>query len=118
MRNLPPFLRLIWQTHPAYLSGIAALRFLRAFLPLPEPIRWLWAAIAICVALSAAVAEMNRYSTTTIVVADAALDRHRVNGMFRTGHQASFVEALAAYFPLTVEREADGRIALRESLRD
>ncbi len=70
------------------------------------------------VPLSAAVAEMNRYSTTTIVVADAALDRHRVNGMFRTGHQASFVEALAAYFPLTVEREADGRIALRESLRD
>lgn len=34
MRNLPPFLRLIWQTHPAYLSGIAALRFLRAFVPL------------------------------------------------------------------------------------
>ncbi len=70
------------------------------------------------VPLSAAVAEMNRYSMSTIVVTDPSLDRHRVNGMFRTGQQTSFVEALAAYFPITVDREADGRIALRESQRD
>ena len=35
---------------------LAAMLLLRAFLPLPEPIRWLWAATAIFVALSAAVA--------------------------------------------------------------
>ncbi|MFC3717212.1 hypothetical protein ACFONC_13760 [Luteimonas soli] len=35
---------------------LASMLLLRAFLPLPEPIRWLWAATAICVALSAAVA--------------------------------------------------------------
>jgi ATP-binding cassette, subfamily B, bacterial len=34
MRNVPPFLRLIWQTHPGYLGGIAVLRFVRAFIPL------------------------------------------------------------------------------------
>ncbi len=33
MRNVPPFLRLIWQTHRGYLIGIAVLRFLRAFIP-------------------------------------------------------------------------------------
>src|SRR3546814_4019416 len=35
---------------------LAAMLLLRAFLPLPEPIRWLWAATAIFVALSVAVA--------------------------------------------------------------
>jgi len=33
LRNLPPFLRLIWQTSPALTVGNAALRLLRAFLP-------------------------------------------------------------------------------------
>jgi transmembrane sensor len=62
--------------------------------------------------LSEAVAEMNRYSTTAIVVADPGLDRHRVNGMFRTGQQGNFVEALEAYFLIQVERDANGRIVL------
>lgn len=62
--------------------------------------------------LSAAVAEMNRYSTTQIVAADPALDQHRVNGMFRTGRQGHFVDALEAYFPIQVERHPDGRIVL------
>ena len=35
---------------------LGAMLLLRAFLPLPEPIRWLWAATAIFVALSVAVA--------------------------------------------------------------
>ena len=34
MRNVPPFLRLIWETHRGYLIGIALLRFLRSFVPL------------------------------------------------------------------------------------
>src|SRR5687767_15023329 len=33
MRNLPPFLRLVWRTHRGYVVGIAALRLLRAFVP-------------------------------------------------------------------------------------
>ena len=34
MRNLPPFLRMVWQTHRGYVAGIAALRVLRAFVPI------------------------------------------------------------------------------------
>jgi transmembrane sensor len=63
--------------------------------------------------LSEAVAEMNRYSTTQIVVGDAMLDRHRVNGMFRTGQQANFVLALEQYFPLKADRNTKGQIILK-----
>ena len=34
MRNLPPFLRMVWETHRGYVAGIAALRLLRAFIPI------------------------------------------------------------------------------------
>ena len=33
MRNLPPFLRTVWETHRGYTAAIVALRFLRAFIP-------------------------------------------------------------------------------------
>lgn len=38
MRNVPPFLRMVWETHRGYTLGIAALRLLRAF----EPLAILW----------------------------------------------------------------------------
>jgi ATP-binding cassette subfamily B protein len=34
MRNVPPFLRMVWRTHRGYVLGIAALRLVRAFVPL------------------------------------------------------------------------------------
>ena len=34
MRNLPPFLRMVWETHRGYTAAIAVLRLLRAFVPL------------------------------------------------------------------------------------
>jgi ATP-binding cassette subfamily B protein len=34
MRNLPPFLRMVWRTHRGMVAGICALRLLRAFVPL------------------------------------------------------------------------------------
>ena len=33
-RNLPPFLRMVWETHRGYMVGIALLRLLRAFIPI------------------------------------------------------------------------------------
>jgi ATP-binding cassette subfamily B protein len=33
LRNVPPFLRMVWETHRGYMAGIAALRLLRALLP-------------------------------------------------------------------------------------
>jgi ATP-binding cassette subfamily B protein len=34
MRNLPPFLRMVWRTHRGMVAGICALRLLRAFVPI------------------------------------------------------------------------------------
>src|SRR3954462_7287164 len=34
MRNLPPFLRMVWRTHRGMVVGICALRLLRAFVPI------------------------------------------------------------------------------------
>ncbi|HEX8455414.1 MAG TPA: ABC transporter ATP-binding protein [Longimicrobium sp.] len=34
MRNLPPFLRMVWETHRGYTAAIVLLRLLRAFIPL------------------------------------------------------------------------------------
>ncbi|HYH82539.1 MAG TPA: ABC transporter ATP-binding protein [Longimicrobium sp.] len=34
MRNLPPFLKMVWRTHRGMVAGICALRLLRAFIPL------------------------------------------------------------------------------------
>ncbi len=34
LRNLPPFLRMVWETHRGYCLGVAILRLLRAFIPL------------------------------------------------------------------------------------
>jgi ATP-binding cassette subfamily B protein len=34
LRNLPPFLRMVWETHRGYTAAILALRVVRAFLPL------------------------------------------------------------------------------------
>ncbi|HEX6747458.1 MAG TPA: ABC transporter ATP-binding protein [Longimicrobium sp.] len=34
MRNLPPFLRMVWGTHRGMVAGICALRLLRAFIPI------------------------------------------------------------------------------------
>jgi ATP-binding cassette subfamily B protein len=34
MRNVPPFLRMVWETHRGYVAAIAALRTLRAFVPI------------------------------------------------------------------------------------
>ncbi|MEX0912578.1 MAG: hypothetical protein WD031_04030, partial [Gemmatimonadota bacterium] len=33
MRNLPPFLASVWQTHRGYTAAIVALRLFRAFVP-------------------------------------------------------------------------------------
>ncbi|MFN7055669.1 FecR family protein [Hyphomonas sp.] len=57
--------------------------------------------------LAEALAEMNRYSTVQIIAEEEALTQLRVTGMFRSGQQARFAEALEAYFPLEAERDGD-----------
>ena len=62
--------------------------------------------------LADAVAEMNRYSRTPIVlVGDATLAELRVSGLYRTGDSAGFARAVAALHGL-VAREIEGRLEL------
>lgn len=63
-------------------------------------------------ALSDAVAEMNRYTRTPIVLLDAtALAGLRVSGLYRTSDSAGFARAVAALHGLKVH-EREGRLEL------
>lgn len=57
--------------------------------------------------LTDAIREMNRYSNTRIVAEDPAISELRVNGMFRSGQQGRFTEALEEYFPIEARREGN-----------
>jgi transmembrane sensor len=54
-----------------------------------------------------AVAELNRYSDTRLVVADPSIDDLRVGGRFRTGDVEGFLKALTRAFPVTTHRTSD-----------
>jgi transmembrane sensor len=62
--------------------------------------------------LAAAVAEVNRYSTTEIRIGDPRLAPLRLSGVFLAGHTDSFLETLAGYFPIQVTPDRDGRLIL------
>ena len=65
--------------------------------------------------LADAVAEMNRYSRTPIVLLDdATLAGLRVSGLYRTGDSAGFARAVAALHGLTLQ-ESPGRLALAKA---
>ncbi|UZK67322.1 FecR family protein [Sphingomonas sp. M1-B02] len=58
--------------------------------------------------LANAVAEMNRYGSSRIVVADSRAAQMRISGSFRIGDVRPFLEMLELGFPVRVERSADG----------
>lgn len=57
--------------------------------------------------LSEAVKEMNRYSTTKLEVADPALARRRISGLYSVGDSADFAESVALMFEGKVRIESD-----------
>lgn len=64
------------------------------------------------VSLLDAVAEMNRYNRTPIVLlGDASMPKLRVSGLYRTGDSAGFARAVAALHGLLVQ-EREGRLEL------
>lgn len=67
--------------------------------------------------LGLAVHEMNRYSTVKLAITDPALANTRINGMFITGKQDSFVEALEAYFGVRARQVSDTKILLEPAVR-
>jgi len=62
--------------------------------------------------LAEAVAEMNRYTTRPIALADPKLASLRISGVFKTGDPEHFAEAVSEAFPVTVSLEADGSLEL------
>lgn len=54
--------------------------------------------------LADAVAEMNRYSETTIIVEDQGLSSERLSGAFKAGDQEKFVSALSMFLPVSITR--------------
>lgn len=58
-----------------------------------------------------AVAEMNRYSRTPMVLNDAQVARARISGVFKTGDSETFAHTLARLYGLQVQRRA-GKIVM------
>ncbi len=68
------------------------------------------------VSLEQAVAEMNRYSRTPIVlIGGDAIARRRVSGLFRTGDNVGFARAVATLHGLVV-RELPDQLELAPTL--
>ncbi|MBW7947314.1 MAG: FecR domain-containing protein, partial [Sphingomonadaceae bacterium] len=64
--------------------------------------------------LSAAIAEVNRYSRDPVVLAADGYGARAVSGVFETGDRAAFVSAVGALFALRAETLPDGTIRLSE----
>jgi transmembrane sensor len=62
--------------------------------------------------LENAVAEVNRYSSIQIVLADPSLATLRVSGVFAVGHSESFIETVTGHYPIRVVERTGDRIVL------
>lgn len=60
-----------------------------------------------------AVAEINRYTTQPIAIADAGVAAYRVNGVFKTSDPEHFAQAMAEVLPIEIVRAPDGAATLR-----
>lgn len=63
--------------------------------------------------LSDAVAQLNRYSTEAMVVADARAAAIKVDGVFKAGQTDAFLEAMSRVYPVRTRRREDGTIEIR-----
>ena len=63
--------------------------------------------------LSAAVAQMNRYTAAPLVIADPAIANLAVSGNFRAGDQAALLSALELGWSVGSRPRADGALELR-----
>jgi len=71
MRNLPPFLRMVWGTHRGMVAGICALRLLRAFVPLAT--LWIGKLIIDAVIAATRTGEPHWRRITTLLLTELAI---------------------------------------------
>ena len=62
--------------------------------------------------LEGAIAEMNRYSESPIVISDPKIAGLRISGVFGASRQDNFLAAITTYYPLSAERQPSGAITL------
>src|SRR3546814_1774753 len=62
--------------------------------------------------VGAAVAELNRYSATQIVVADSRVAAMRMSGIVKTGDAGEFTTLVGAMLPVASRKKAHGDIEL------
>ena len=58
------------------------------------------------------IAEVNRYSTVQLRLADRSLDDLRVSGVFHVGDQASLLEALKVGWSISAKQASEREIEL------
>ena len=63
--------------------------------------------------LSDAVAEINRYNTRPIAIADIAVGAYRVSGVFKSNDPEYFSRAMAEVLPIEITHMPDGTLTLR-----
>jgi len=71
MRNLPPFLRMVWGTHRGMVAGICALRLLRAFVPVAT--LWIGKLVIDAVVAATRGGEPHWRRITTLVLVELAI---------------------------------------------
>jgi transmembrane sensor len=62
--------------------------------------------------LDTAIAELNRYTSSRIELADPALGSLKVSGVFYAGHSDSFLETVTGYYPIRVVERSGDRVVL------
>jgi transmembrane sensor len=63
--------------------------------------------------LTDVVAEMNRYTSNPIVIAEPAVGELRISGVFKTGDPERFATSLGTVFPIAADRNSNGGVVLR-----
>jgi transmembrane sensor len=67
--------------------------------------------------LADVVAEMNRYTTLPIKIADSATGELRISGVFKAGDPERFASSVADVFPIVIDHGLDGSVVLRDARR-
>lgn len=62
--------------------------------------------------LDDAIAEINRYSDTKLILSDPKLATLLVNGVFRTGQPSDFAQALSQIYPVVVRTDDSGDLVV------
>jgi len=67
--------------------------------------------------LSAAVSEMNRYSTARLVVDDPSIANLKISGVYRVGDNEAFAHSVSLLLPVTIEHYSDHIELVRDESR-